>query len=117
MRTLNNFNEEYVTKNATHHVVEHRKENRTKCHHVYLLKDGDEVVYVGQTTAEGEPTVRPLQHTDKEYDNFTLYKIPINVNIDVAECYFITKYNPKYNASPGNVSKEVRSKIAEMFIQ
>lgn len=96
--TLKSFNEQDIL--STRSKRYQMEETQERCHHLYFLYDNDEIVYVGQTTASsGDPTQRPRQHTDKKYDSFETFKVPDNINIDVAEAYFINKLKPKYNKS------------------
>lgn len=68
------------------------------CHHIYFLYDGDEIVYVGQTKAkQGDPTARPRQHTDKDWDTFETFEVPRHIDLTLVEGHFIKKHNPKYN--------------------
>ena len=61
---------------------------------VYFLLDGNEVVYVGQTSAG---LGRPFQHMhDKVFDCVKI--IPCKkCELDKMESAYITKYKPKYN--------------------
>lgn len=67
----------------------------TRCDNcfVYFLLQGNEVVYVGQTTAG---LSRPFSHHDKEYDSIKVLPCPAD-KIDETEDRFIIKYKPKYN--------------------
>lgn len=60
---------------------------------VYFLLQGDEVVYVGQTSAG---LSRPFSHHDKEYDLIKVMACPLN-KLDETEDFYIGKYKPKYN--------------------
>lgn len=60
---------------------------------VYFLLQGEEVVYVGQTTTG---VVRPLSHKDKQFDQIKVLFVDKD-DLDEAEGYFIAKYKPKYN--------------------
>ena len=65
-----------------------------KCY-VYFLLQGNEVVYVGQTSTG---LSRPFSHHDKEFDS--IKALPCSFNeLDETEDYYICKYKPKYNKS------------------
>lgn len=60
---------------------------------IYFLLRGNEVVYVGQTTAG---LSRPFSHQDKEYDLIKV--LPCSPDeLDEKEDYYINKYKPIYN--------------------
>lgn len=60
---------------------------------IYFLLQGDEVVYVGQTTTG---LSRPFAHQDKEFDYIKALPFP-HEKLDEAEDYYISKYKPIYN--------------------
>lgn len=62
---------------------------------IYFLCKGKEVVYVGQTT---QGILRPLGHTDKDFDDIMIYKCD-REDLDYMENEFILKYQPIYNKS------------------
>lgn len=86
-----------------------------KCHHIYFLYDNDVIVYVGQTTAvDTSPHSRPLSHSKegiKKHDSYELFEVPLDLEIDLVEGYFINKYKPKYNSSMP-VSNKVFEKLS-----
>lgn len=61
---------------------------------IYFLLQGEEVVYVGQTT---KGIVRPLSHSDKQFDGIKVLFVD-KEDLDETEGYFIAKYKPKYNS-------------------
>ena len=62
---------------------------------IYFLCKDKEVVYVGQTT---QGILRPLSHTDKDFDEIMIYKCS-EEDLDCMENEFILKYQPIYNKS------------------
>lgn len=62
---------------------------------VYFLLDGDEVVYVGQTSVG---IYRPIAHlhSEKVFDRIEIIKCPV-IYLDEIEGKLILKYRPKYN--------------------
>ena len=62
---------------------------------IYFLLQGDEVVYVGQTSAG---LSRPFSHYDKEFNSIKVMACPLN-KLDETEDFYICKYKPKYNKS------------------
>ena len=89
----------------------------TRCDNcfVYFLLQGNEVVYVGQTTVG---LSRPFSHYDKEYDSIKVLSCPAD-KLDETEDRFIIKYKPKYNKIRNhNVIfslKKVKSLIRENY--
>ena len=71
--------------------------NYGKCFIYFLIKN-DEVVYVGQTK---KGLIRPLTHTDKEYDSLKIIYL-YEIDQDVLEDFYIRKYNPIYNKTYNN---------------
>lgn len=67
-------------------------DKRNRCF-IYFLLQGDEVVYVGQTSVG---LSRPFSHYDKEYDLIKVMACPLN-KLDETEDFYICKYKPKYN--------------------
>lgn len=66
--------------------------------HIYFLFDGDEVVYVGQTT-QGESRVflhRTANGGSKKFTSYTMIECPID-ELDEAEGYWIGKLTPRLN--------------------
>jgi len=63
------------------------------CNFVYLLKENENVVYVGQSINIS----RPWEHKDKKWDQVTLIGVPLNFNLNLIERLFIEKFKPKYN--------------------
>lgn len=64
--------------------------------HVYLLKKGKKVVYVG-CTMQPNPFIRIKDHfKDKDFDSVLVTPCDIQDVLNV-ECSLIRKYNPKYN--------------------
>ena len=62
---------------------------------IYFLLQGDEVVYVGQTT---QNLIRPFSHKDKTFDSVAIiYQSEDKEELNVIEEYYIKKYAPKYN--------------------
>lgn len=73
------------------------KNHNTKGYIYFLMKD-EEVVYIGQTCRGIE---RPLSHRDKDFDNF--YMKPVSIELlDKKEREYILKYNPIYNKNYEN---------------
>jgi len=77
---------------------------------VYLLKDNDNVVYVGQTTMGLK---RMLGHfEDKVFDTIVVKEIPEGINLLIIEAEYIMKYLPKYNRKiEGYISFGIARKI------
>jgi hypothetical protein len=65
-----------------------------KCY-IYFLIQGDQVVYVGQTSVG---LSRPFSHSDKEYDWIKVMPCE-SERLDEIEDFYICKYKPKYNKS------------------
>jgi hypothetical protein len=63
------------------------------CNFIYLLKDNNVVVYVGQS----KNISRPWEHKDKKWDEVTLIEVPLNFNLNLIERLYIDKFKPKYN--------------------
>ena len=62
---------------------------------IYFLLNGNNVVYVGQTSMG---ISRPFSHHDKEYDSIKALPCPKD-ELDTVEDFYIAKYKPKYNKS------------------
>jgi hypothetical protein len=86
--------------------------------YIYLLKDEDEIVYVGKTECNPEEKLnRPSSHSigryAKHFDSFLIIEIPNHLDILTVETYFIFKYQPKYNKAGG--SKELNVILKHHF--
>jgi hypothetical protein len=80
--------------------------------YIYLLKQHDKVVYVGQS----KNIKRPWEHTDKKWDNVDMIEIPSKFNLSLIEKLYIDKYTPIYNkAMPfrSDVINEIYKKIIQ----
>lgn len=74
--------------------------------HIYFLFDGDEIVYVGQTT-QGEARVfahRFASERPKQFDAVTMIECPID-KLDELESRFIIEFCPRYNMKLGPSKK------------
>lgn len=65
---------------------------------VYFLLDNDEVVYVGQSKTGLD---RAFSHRDKVFDEVSYVRCKEN-ELDDCESFYIKKYKPKYNKTPGS---------------
>ena len=63
----------------------------------FLLKEMD-VVYVGKSTVG---LARAFSHNDMDYDCVSYIPCSSKEETDDCESYYIMKYRPKYNKSPG----------------
>lgn len=83
---------------------------KRKQHIIYFLKDGDEVVYVGQSK---KGVSRVYEHQSKKWDSFDFIKIDENYNLSIIEMWYINKFKPRYNR--GNpVSTDVFDMVLEL---
>lgn len=80
---------------------------------IYLLIDGDEVVYVGQSKFG---LSRPYSHKDKKFTNVAVLECEEN-ELDKKETEFIKKYKPKYNKKNGNYDYSFARAISIIKIQ
>ena len=90
--------------------IEFKKHSKNKI--IYLLKDNNEVVYVGQS----KNLTRTWEHEDKIWDSVEIINIPQNINLHLIEQLYIDKYKPKYNkARPiaSEIMQGVYEKIKE----
>lgn len=81
---------------------------------IYFLLQGDEVVYVGQTT---QNLIRPFSHKDKKFDSVAvIYQSEDKEELNVIEEYYIKKYAPKYNRvfNPEGYANEVITECYEI---
>ena len=68
---------------------------------IYVLRQGDEPVYVGQTHW-WDIFSRPQSHKNdafypKEFDNWVQLMLPDDIDLDLAEMHLIMKLKPRYN--------------------
>ncbi len=64
---------------------------------IYFLKNGDEVVYVGQSN-DMETRIETHRRKGKiGFDGYDFEELPIE-ELNEKEAFFITKFNPKYNS-------------------
>ena len=82
-------------------ILEKRKTIKKKKPGIYLLFDGDEVVYVGKSKAPDQRIQTHLLSTKKIFDSYSI--IPANEeDLNSLETKYIFEYCPKYNKSlPG----------------
>lgn len=71
---------------------------------IYFLKDGDNVVYIGQSKTCVKSRIYAHQSAGvKKFDNFAF--IPLDVDcVDDAEISMIQSYQPKYNVAKGGMN-------------
>ena len=60
---------------------------------IYFLKQGDKIVYIGQSV-NIERRIR--EHTNKTFDNYQFIECPVEL-LDSTEMAYITRYTPEYN--------------------
>ena len=75
---------------------------------IYFLKQGEKVVYVGQSVNIEN---RVKQHTDKEFDSYHYIECS-NDLLDSTELAFITLYQPIYNKN-GISSQMIKTYLEE----
>ena len=98
-------------KNLSRFKAERYKEN-SKANFIYLLKQHDEIVYVGQSNTIN----RAFQHSEKEWDNVEWINIPNKYNLSLIEKFYIDRYKPKYNS--GNpVSASLMKKVYNEYMK
>lgn len=86
------------------------KFNNTVIRGIYYLFNKWELVYVGQS----DNILRRLnQHTDKEFDEFSYFKVDKWIDLERIEAEEINKYLPKYNKSLWGYNH--KNKIKYMF--
>lgn len=75
------------------YILDNKVKHETKpC--IYFLISENEIVYVGQTLSLPNRLIRHKK--DKEFDSYYAYECKEEVMTKL-ECYFIIKFNPRYN--------------------
>lgn len=77
---------------------------------VYMLLNGDEVIYVGQSTDIGCRVSNHRRSLSMRFDAVKVHFCPVHLMASL-ELELIAKYNPKWNRSGANIKQSKGYKI------
>ena len=90
--------------------------NNTIPRGIYFLKQGDNIVYIGQSVNIHNRVKQHAIENTKVFDSFSYKIVDENLSLDDIEVEEIVKYRPKYNLTlPSNNKYTNISYVRDMF--